>query len=74
MKCTYCGMETDVQYRLDDTTPALQGMCRHCALNWSETDVICHGCLKSIGRTAYFFRGHYYCVSCFLQEAKITKG
>lgn len=34
MKCTCCGEETDVQYRLDDATPVFQGMCRHCVLYW----------------------------------------
>lgn len=74
MKCTCCGEETNIQYRLDDVTPAFQGMCRHCALNWGETDMICYDCRNRLGRTAYGLRGHYYCVSCFLQEAKITKG
>lgn len=36
MKCTCCGEETNIQYCLDDAIPAFQGMCRHCALNWSE--------------------------------------
>lgn len=76
MKCTYCGEETDVQYRLDDVTPALQGMCRHCALNWGETATVCNDCKKVLGRTrtAYELRGHYYCESCFLQKAEITEG
>lgn len=74
MKCTCCGVETDVQYRLDDAAPVFQGMCEHCALHWGETDTVCYDCRKWLGRTVYELRGHCYCASCFLQEAKITKG
>ena len=74
MKCTHCGGETDVQYRLDDVTPVFQGMCRWCALYWGEADMVCHDCRKWLGRTAYKLRGNYYCEQCFLQKAEITKG
>lgn len=73
MKCTYCGEETDVQYRLDDTTPAFQGMCKHCALYLGETATVCHDC-KCLSRIVYKLRGHYYCKQCFLREAEITEG
>lgn len=74
MKCTCCGEETNAQYRLNDVAPAFQGMCRHCALNWGEKDMVCYNCRKWLGRMAYELRGRYYCEECFLQKAEITKG
>ena len=73
MKCTCCGRETDVQYRLDDVTPAFQGMCRMCILYFGEKDMVCYDCGKLLSRT-YELRGHYYCKECFLLKAEITKG
>ena len=73
MKCTRCGEETDVQYRLDDVTPAFQGVCKRCALYWSVTGIVCYDCGCTLGRAAHELRGHYYCEECFLQEAKIPK-
>jgi len=73
MKCTRCGGETNVQYRLNDITPAFQGMCRMCALYWGEKDTRCYNCGKLLSRI-YELRGNYYCKECFLKKAAITKG
>lgn len=72
MKCTCCGEETDVQYRLGDAAPAFQGMCRRCVLNWGEIDMACYDCGKWLSRTAYKLYGKYYCVQCFLKNTVIT--
>lgn len=79
MRCACCNKETQTLYRIKDTSPKSQGVCKECALCSCIFKVSCSDCRQwlglnaynTLGRVIYEYQRHYYCEQCFLKRTEI---